>query len=198
MKSTSENRSHGFTLVELMIVVAIIGVLSSIAIPSFISYQLSSKRAEAFSNLSAIAKSQKAYFAEFNSFVAVNPEPWFTSGDLPTTIKRDKTPIDAAFATIGWQPDGNVFFDYDTATGENALAGTCLCTEGCFTSSAYGDLDGDALVSIVIYAHPDANGQHCTTGRAAGGAGPWDPPSRNGLLVTDEVVRVTTTLVDDF
>ncbi len=196
MTRISENRTSGFTLVELMIVVAIIGVLASVAIPSFINYQLTAKRAEAYANLSSLAKAQKSYFAEFSAFVAAEPEPWWTGGDLPTTVKRDKTPISAAFGTVGWEPDGNVFFDYDTATGVDPILGDCgTCTDNCFTSSAYGDLDGDGLFSILIYAHPDTAGQVCSTGRAAGG-GPWWPPSNGGATVTDEVTRAA--LVDDF
>ena len=191
-----ENRASGFTLVELMIVVAIIGVLASIAIPSFNNYQLTSKRAEAYANLSSLAKAQKAYFAEYNDFISAEPEPWFTSGDLATTIKRDKAPISAAFATVGWEPDGNVFFDYDTATATDPLNGSCgTCIEGCFTSTAYGDLDGDGLYSILIYAHPDAAGEMCTTG-LAGTTGPWLPPSNAGARRTDEVARVLS--ADDF
>lgn len=196
MTRISENRTSGFTLVELMIVVAIIGVLASVAIPSFINYQLTSKRAEAFANLSSIAKAQKSYFAEYNSFVSAEPEPWFTSTVLANTDKRDSAPIGEAFATLGFAPDGDVFFDYDTATAADPLNGSCgTCTEGCFTSTAYGDLDGDGLYSILIYAHPDATGEICTTG-LAGTTGPWLPPSNAGARRTDEVARVLS--ADDF
>ena len=117
MSGKSTKRSRGFTLIELMIVVAIIGVLASVAIPSFINYQLSSKRTEAYANLSALAKAQKSYFAEFNDFVPALSEPGFTLGGVaPTTTTRSKVPLEAAFSAVGWIPDGDVFFDYDTAT----------------------------------------------------------------------------------
>ena len=78
MMHLDRKRNGGFTLIELMIVVAIIGVLASVAIPSFVNYQLTSKRSEAYANLASLAKSQKAYFAEFNDFVAVAAEPSFS------------------------------------------------------------------------------------------------------------------------
>jgi prepilin-type N-terminal cleavage/methylation domain-containing protein len=186
-----EIRRQGFTLVELMIVVAIIGILASVAIPSFLNYQLTAKRAEGYSNLNALSKAQKAYYAEFNTYVASNPEPLFTSGDLPTQTKRDSTPINVSFAAVGWAPEGDVFFDYDTATVATPLLGSCaLCAGDCFTSSAYGDLDGNGLFSILIYAHADPTGGYCTTGLVAGG-GPYSPPlNPTGDRMIDEVARV--------
>ena len=60
---------YGFSLTELMIVVAIIGILAVIAIPNFLKYQARAKQSEAKANLVAIHTSEMAYFAENNAYV---------------------------------------------------------------------------------------------------------------------------------
>jgi len=68
MLSKLRKKAKGFTLIELMIVVAIIGILAAIAIPNFLRYQAKSKQSEAKTNLGSIFTSQIAYFGEEDEF----------------------------------------------------------------------------------------------------------------------------------
>src|SRR5712692_2178277 len=61
---------QGFTLIELMIVVAIIGILAAIAIPNFLTYQAKAKQSEAKINLGGIFTTATSYFAENNTYTA--------------------------------------------------------------------------------------------------------------------------------
>lgn len=77
-------KKYGFTLIELMIVVAIIAILALIAIPSFKSFLGKAKRAEAYMNLHAIYAAQKAHWAEHGTYSTVL----------------------AGQGGIGWKPEG--------------------------------------------------------------------------------------------
>lgn len=69
MKNTNKNfQSHGFTLLELMITVAIIGILSAIAIPAYNGYITTAKMTEAHNNLAALRLAEEEYFLENNSY----------------------------------------------------------------------------------------------------------------------------------
>jgi len=162
-------QQKGFTLLELMITTAIIGVLASVAIPSFRNYQLQSKGVEAKSNLSALSRSQKTYYSEFNSYIDVLAEPFTTLGVGPGAVKRDNAPIGVAFQTIGFETEGAVFYDYDTHTPGDGMPGACLCAPGtCFTATAYGDLDANGLTAVIAYAQPDTAGNICSPGIIGG------------------------------
>ena len=74
------NSQKGFTLIELMIVVAIIGILAAIAIPNFMNYQCKAKQSEAKSSLGNIRSMQEAYFAEWDTYSAIGPIGFETKG----------------------------------------------------------------------------------------------------------------------
>jgi type IV pilus assembly protein PilA len=61
-------KQEGFTLIELMIVVAIIGILAAVAIPAFMEYMKKSKSSEASLNLNKIGKNQKTKFQAESTF----------------------------------------------------------------------------------------------------------------------------------
>jgi len=68
---------RGFTLIELMVAVAIVGILSAIAVPNFSKFQARSKQSEARVNLKAMFTAQKAFAAERDRFSTLVSEIGF-------------------------------------------------------------------------------------------------------------------------
>jgi type IV pilus assembly protein PilA len=151
----------GFTLIELMIVVAIIGILAAIAIPNFLQFQLRSKTGEAKTNLAAIRTAEEGYFAEFNNYVPAAQTPTSAAG-----ANKRLWPTGSSFDNLGWSPTGNVFFNYAV----NAPAGAASYTLG-----ATGDLDGNGTPSDYGYVHP-------LPGAVAGPAAPIGACTTAGVL----------------
>lgn len=65
----------GFSLIELMIVVVIIGVLAAIAIPQYGSYVRKSRTAEASANINSIAQYEEQYYSENNHYMKAGGNP---------------------------------------------------------------------------------------------------------------------------
>ncbi len=62
------NKQGGFTLIELMLVVAIIGILASVAVPSYMSYLATTRQAEAKGSLGGVFINEQAYYVEFDTY----------------------------------------------------------------------------------------------------------------------------------
>jgi len=125
------NRRGGFTLVELMIVVAIIGVISSIAIPSMQDYARRARRSEAFLNLKGIYTAQKVYYTEEGQYGSTFDEIGFEIGGA---MQLDDTTIQSQFYTYTLET-----FDVDDVSSAN------------YSAVATGDLDpSDAMLDIIM------------------------------------------------
>lgn len=66
------NNRKGFTLIELMIVIAIIGILAAIAIPQFAAYRQRGVKSTMEADAKNIATAMEAYFQDFNSYTNVS------------------------------------------------------------------------------------------------------------------------------
>ncbi|MBD2179892.1 type IV pilin-like G/H family protein [Planktothrix sp. FACHB-1355] len=64
-----ESGEQGFTLIELLVVIIIIGILAAIALPSFLNQANKGKQAEGKQYISAINKSQQAWYTENGNFI---------------------------------------------------------------------------------------------------------------------------------
>lgn len=123
-------RDEGFTLIELMIVVAIIGILAAIAIPNFLAYQARAKQSEAKSNLAAIHTGETAYFAENNEYID-------NFGAIGFSVTGQTQRYSYELGADDLEPADPISPAACNTTGEDAVTATA------FTAGATGNIDGD-------------------------------------------------------
>ena len=186
----------GFTLIELMITVVLVGILGAIAIPNFLSYQAKSRRAEAYANVVAIATSELSFQAESDAFIAAGAFPdWSPYGFLGTHKMAWDAASVAEYSELGWSPEGEVFYTYEVNAGGGPDCSTCTL---CFTATAHGDVDGDGTPGAVMYVYPEetpSGNVECASGLFGYGT-----PLRRGSLtnlVYKEAV-VSSSALDEF
>jgi type IV pilus assembly protein PilA len=141
MDSQSRHR-NGFTLIELMIVVAIIGILAATALPNFLRFQLRSKSSEGKLNLAAIRTSQEGHYAVYGRYVPSPPTPAALPGATRTTWPAPSPGCPSCFDALGFAPEGPIWFQYEVVTS---------AAQDAFTAAAVADLDGDGARQIWGY-----------------------------------------------
>lgn len=135
---------RGFSLVELMIVVAIIGLLSAIAIPNYQNMVLRAKRSEAVPNLRGIGDAEQAYFVSYDTWIEADGNPsssLYALDQLPHPFDGTMT----GWTDLGWEPDGEVrcrYYAYIFGGGEWAR------------TDAWCDIDNDNQSAVIRYYIP--------------------------------------------
>lgn len=153
----SQKDQSGFTLIELMICVAIVAMLASIAIPQFQRYVLQAKEAEAKINLNGIKSAlQTKYTTSGFNYSEINYCPWLPITGLKkpwggvschSVVESFDPESWITFGNIGFVPSGDVYYHYGCWSMPPAWGGpndAVICSAG-------SDLDGDS------------NGNFCST-----------------------------------
>ena len=128
----------GFTLIELMVVVGILGILATIATGSFLSYQSKAKQAEAKTNLASIGEMALSYKTEHDTYIT----NWNSIGWQPRLVTRYSYWYNS-LAAAGTPTSPEVGIDY---SDPGAVA-----TADSFVAAAVGNIDNDAYTDQWLY-----------------------------------------------
>ena len=142
------NNNDGFSLVELMVVVAIIGILAALAVPRFQTFQVKARQSEAKTNLSHIYGLEVSYQGEWDTYVDVGATcddgaggsncPQNDIGFMPSPCKKSRYQYSVSGANIS-KFEGTA----SSGTGDNNKV-----NPGCLTADSWKINEEKALTMI--------------------------------------------------
>jgi type IV pilus assembly protein PilA len=180
LKSRRRAQRRGFTLIEMMIAVAIVGILAAIAIPNYLQQTLRAKQSEASIMMSAIRTGQLTFsasngcFAQLPQTPAGAPSPvrqqW---ASVPSGVANLCSGAPLSFEDLQIRPNGGwTYFGYACNAQTAGVNGPT--TE--VTCSALGDLDGDGLLyELMFCTDQDGDGVGIASPNGTACAFPWEP-----------------------
>jgi type IV pilus assembly protein PilA len=155
-------RNEGFTLIELMIVVAIIGVLAAVAIPAFTSYVKRAKTSEVGGNLKAMFTGASSYYQAEHwrqrgvtaEGAAIAPTTYCTvaAGVTTNAPGPEKVALNwqaepPSFMALGFAVADPVLYQYEIASIGDQCGNTSQ-NPGLYSFRANGDIDGNNVLSL--------------------------------------------------
>ncbi len=173
----SERTNAGFTLIELMIGVAIVGILAALAIPSFKRYVYQGRVSEAVTMLNEIKTRQEAYRSRFGNYAAVSGTgDWASATYTPSSVPGSAPvawPGGDEWEELGLSPPAAIRFRYATVAGPpgSTVPTNSLLTNEDFwyAAQAEGDLDGDGT-SFILEVYSRTRVMY----NSASGIGGWE------------------------
>ena len=163
----SKHATRGMTIIELLVVVAIVGILASVALPTFQLYRFRTRTTESSTVMTGIRINQEAYGASNDYYAQVtisNPDPAGPGGPASTAKRRWEsipclatcsraTPADCSrFSCIGFSPNAEVYYHYRTPAGTFGLG----VHE--YAIGSAGDVDGDGVQGGFTYQTANGGG----------------------------------------
>lgn len=173
MKQTQGiRRSRGYTLIELMVTVAILGILAALAVPAYTTYIYETRASEGPTLLQGISTRQEAYYAEFGSYVDVYgsgyPGTAASWASAASSFTPDATAIHgvstawpaahpAGWDLLGFQPNGPIRMGVTTVAGPPGSQPGAMTPDFWYVAAALADLDDDG--NYMVFEKSSQNDQ---------------------------------------
>lgn len=119
--------NKGLTLIEILVVVAIVGILAAIGIPTYIGQQKSAARTEAYTNLQTLRLLEEQFFAE-NGCYYTTGNPLVCTSATRTGIAQIQVNASGGFFLSRFRPGNEAQFTYSITTGPGAATFTATAT----------------------------------------------------------------------